>query len=94
MVIINVKLLSGFVLDKSSLGPLKNDPTVKRVDLEEGHVIIYLDGLKQKETKTYSLAIEEDVPVRNLKPAVVKVYDYYQTSKNSILTQTAKMSSL
>ncbi|XP_038830413.1 alpha-2-macroglobulin-like [Salvelinus namaycush] len=84
MVIINVKLLSGFVLDKSSLGPLKNDPTVKRVDLEEGHVIIYLDGLKQKETKTYSLAIEEDVPVRNLKPAVVKVCDYYQTSKNSI----------
>ncbi|XP_036817829.1 alpha-2-macroglobulin-like isoform X2 [Oncorhynchus mykiss] len=84
MVIINVKLLSGFVLDKSSLGPLKNDPTVKRVDLEEGHVIIYLDGLKQKETKTYSLAIEEDVPVRNLKPAVVKVYDYYQTSDEAV----------
>ncbi|XP_071215000.1 alpha-2-macroglobulin-like [Salvelinus alpinus] len=84
MVIINVKLLSGFVLDTSSLGPLKNDPTVKRVDLEEGHVIIYLDGLKQKETKTYSLAIEEDVPVRNLKPAVVKVYDYYQTSDEAV----------
>ncbi|XP_071214469.1 alpha-2-macroglobulin-like isoform X1 [Salvelinus alpinus] len=84
MVIINVKLLSGFVLDKSSLRPLKNDPTVKRVDLEEGHVIIYLDGLKQKETKTYSLAIEEDVPVRNLKPAVVKVYDYYQTSDEAV----------
>ncbi|XP_029536717.2 alpha-2-macroglobulin-like isoform X2 [Oncorhynchus nerka] len=84
MVIINVKLLSGFVLDKSSLGPLQNDPTVKRVDLEEGHVIIYLDGLKQKETKTYSLAIEEDVPVRNLKPAVVKVYDYYQTSDEAV----------
>ncbi|CAB1347770.1 unnamed protein product [Coregonus sp. 'balchen'] len=45
MAIINVKLLSGFVLDKSSLKPLKNDPTVKRVDLEEGHVIIYLDGV-------------------------------------------------
>ncbi|XP_029628746.1 alpha-2-macroglobulin isoform X1 [Salmo trutta] len=84
MVIINVKLLSGFVLDKSSLRPLKNDPTVKRVDLEEGHVVIYLDGLKQKETKTYSLAIEEDVPVRNLKPAVVKVYDYYQTSDEAV----------
>ncbi|XP_029528600.2 alpha-2-macroglobulin-P-like isoform X3 [Oncorhynchus nerka] len=84
MVIINVKLLSGFVLDKSSLRPLKNDPTVKRVDLEEGHVIIYLDGLIQKETKTYSLAIEEVVPVRNLKPAVVKVYDYYQTSDEAV----------
>ncbi|XP_041731964.2 alpha-2-macroglobulin-like isoform X2 [Coregonus clupeaformis] len=84
MVIINVKLLSGFVLDKSSLKPLKNDPNVKRVDLEEGHVIIYLDRLKKKETKTYSLAIEEDVPVRNLKPAVVKVYDYYQTSDEAV----------
>uniref|UniRef100_A0A4W5RIV9 Alpha-2-macroglobulin-like 1 n=1 Tax=Hucho hucho TaxID=62062 RepID=A0A4W5RIV9_9TELE len=40
--------------------------------------------LKQKETKTYSLAIEEDVPVRNLKPAVVKVYDYYQTSDEAV----------
>uniref|UniRef100_A0A673WLV1 Alpha-2-macroglobulin-like n=1 Tax=Salmo trutta TaxID=8032 RepID=A0A673WLV1_SALTR len=40
--------------------------------------------LKQKQTKTYSLAIEEDVPVRNLKPAVVKVYDYYQTSDEAV----------
>lgn len=30
----------------------------------------------------YSVTLEEDQPVRNLKPAVVKVYDYYQTSKN------------
>ncbi|KAJ7995147.1 hypothetical protein DPEC_G00241550 [Dallia pectoralis] len=84
MVIINLKLLSGFILDKSSLSPLQNERTVKRVDLEEGHVIIYLDGLKQKEVKTYSLTIEEDVPVRNLKPAVVKVYDYYQTSDEAV----------
>jgi hypothetical protein len=48
------------------------------------NVLFLFFQLKQKETKTYSLAIEEDVPVRNLKPAVVKVYDYYQTSKNSI----------
>uniref|UniRef100_A0AAY5L6B0 Alpha-2-macroglobulin-like n=1 Tax=Esox lucius TaxID=8010 RepID=A0AAY5L6B0_ESOLU len=82
MVIINLKLLSGFILDKSSLGPLKN--TVKRVDQEEGHVIIYLDGLKQNESKMYRLVIEEDVPVRNLKPAVVKVYDYYQTSDEAV----------
>lgn len=41
--------------------------------------------LKKDETKLYSLTLEEDVPVRNLKPAVVKVYDYYQTSKNLFL---------
>lgn len=29
----------------------------------------------------YSLTLEEELPVRNLKPAAVKVYDYYQTSE-------------
>ncbi|KAJ8368236.1 hypothetical protein SKAU_G00082640 [Synaphobranchus kaupii] len=84
MVIINIKILSGFVLDKSSLHSLKRTGTVKRVDLEEGHVIIYLDQLKKGEYTKYSVIIEEDVPVRNLKPAVVKVYDYYQTSDEAV----------
>ncbi|XP_030632003.1 alpha-2-macroglobulin [Chanos chanos] len=84
MVIINVKLLSGFLLDEESLRPLRSDPTVKRVDQEDGHVIIYLDELKRMETKTYNLVIKEDVAVRNLKPAVVKVYDYYQTSDEAV----------
>lgn len=37
--------------------------------------------LKKDEQKVYSVALEEDQRVRNLKAAVVKVYDYYQTSK-------------
>ncbi|KAM4627145.1 alpha-2-macroglobulin isoform 2-T2 [Polymixia lowei] len=89
MVIINIKLLSGYVLDKGSLKFLKKDRSVKRVDLEEGYINIYLDGLKKDETKTYSVTIEEDVPVRNLKPAVVKVYDYYQTSDEAVTEYTS-----
>ncbi|CAG06475.1 unnamed protein product, partial [Tetraodon nigroviridis] len=81
MVIVNVKLLSGYVLEPSSLDLLKRDTSVKRVDLEDGYVNVYLDGLKKAETKTYSLTLEEELPVRNLKPAVVKVYDYYQTGE-------------
>ncbi|KAI1893470.1 hypothetical protein AGOR_G00124050 [Albula goreensis] len=84
MVIINVKILSGYLLNKDCLRPLKWSANVKRVDLEEGHVIIYLDGLKKYETREYSLDFVEDVPVRNLKPAVVKVYDYYQTSDEAV----------
>lgn len=37
--------------------------------------------LKKDEAQMYSVTLEEEVPVRNLKPAVVKVYDYYQTSE-------------
>ena len=32
--------------------------------------------------KLYSLTLEEELPVKNLKPAVIKVYDYYQTSES------------
>uniref|UniRef100_A0A3Q0RJ06 Alpha-2-macroglobulin domain-containing protein n=1 Tax=Amphilophus citrinellus TaxID=61819 RepID=A0A3Q0RJ06_AMPCI len=86
MVIINIKLLSGYILDKtlSTVNPLQIDRSVKRVDVEEGFINIYLDGLKKDEMQIYSVTLEEDQPVRNLKPAVVKVYDYYQTSKNLI----------
>ncbi|XP_045929763.1 alpha-2-macroglobulin isoform X2 [Micropterus dolomieu] len=89
MVIINIKLLSGYILDKVSLKLLKSDRSVKRVDVEEGFINIYLDGLKKDETKIYSVTLEEDLPVRNLKPAVVKVYDYYQTSDEAVTDYTS-----
>ncbi|XP_061104061.1 alpha-2-macroglobulin-like [Conger conger] len=84
MVIISIRLLSGFLLDKSSLTQLEASPTVKRVEEEEGHVIIYLDELEKMAPMMYSLTINEDVPVRNLKPAVVKVYDYYDKSDEAV----------
>ncbi|XP_034459868.1 alpha-2-macroglobulin isoform X2 [Hippoglossus hippoglossus] len=89
MVIINIKLLSGYILDKSSLNLLKSDRSVKRVDVEEGYINIYLDGLKKDDTKIHSVTLEEDIPVRNLKPAVVKVYDYYQTSDEAVTDYTS-----
>ncbi|XP_035289151.1 alpha-2-macroglobulin-like [Anguilla anguilla] len=84
MVIISIRLLSGFLLDKSSLIQLKADPSVKRVEKEEDHVIIYLDELKKMAPMSYVLVIVEDIPVRNLKPAVVKVYDYYDKSDEAV----------
>ncbi|XP_061574702.1 alpha-2-macroglobulin-like protein 1 isoform X2 [Cololabis saira] len=84
MVLINVKLLSGYVLDKKSLDLLQRELSVKRVDAGEGLMDIYLDGLKKDETKTFSVTLEEDQKVRNLKAAVVKVYDYYQTGDEAV----------
>ncbi|KAM9318181.1 alpha-2-macroglobulin [Pholidichthys leucotaenia] len=89
MVIINIKLLSGYILDKGSLKLLQNNRLVKRVDMDEGFINIYLDGLKKDEQQIYSVTLEEDQPVRNLKPAVVKVYDYYQTSDEAVTDYTS-----
>ncbi|XP_054901694.1 alpha-2-macroglobulin-like protein 1 isoform X1 [Poeciliopsis prolifica] len=89
MVIINIKLLSGYVLDQSSLQLLKNEPSVKRVDSDEGFLNIYLDGLKKDELQTCKVTLEEDQRVRNLKPAVIKVYDYYQPTDQAATDYTS-----
>ncbi|XP_061683472.1 alpha-2-macroglobulin-like protein 1 isoform X2 [Syngnathoides biaculeatus] len=88
MVIINIKLLSGYIVDKNSLELLKREVSVKRIELDEGYINIYLDELKKGKTGVYSVTLEEDVPVRNLKAAVVKVYDYYQTSDVAVTEYT------
>nr|XP_023688542.1 alpha-2-macroglobulin-like [Paramormyrops kingsleyae] len=84
MVIIKMKLLSGYSLDKPSREAMLSQPNVKRVEEDDGHVILYVDELKKMKSNLYSLTIMEDVPVRNRKPAVVKVYDYYQTSDEAV----------
>ncbi|XP_026137257.1 murinoglobulin-2-like [Carassius auratus] len=89
MVIINIRLLSGFKPDETSLQALREDPTIKRLDLDGDHVIFYLDSLKKNELKSISLQLVQEVPVHNLKPAVVTVYDYYKTSELSVIDYTS-----
>uniref|UniRef100_A0A9J8AIU7 Alpha-2-macroglobulin-like protein 1 n=1 Tax=Cyprinus carpio carpio TaxID=630221 RepID=A0A9J8AIU7_CYPCA len=85
MVIINVRLLSGFKPDDTSLQALREDPTIKRLDLDEDRAIFYLDSLKKNQEKSISLKLVQEVPVQNLKPAVVTVYDYYKISELSVI---------
>uniref|UniRef100_A0A3Q2Y1S1 Alpha-2-macroglobulin-like protein 1 n=1 Tax=Hippocampus comes TaxID=109280 RepID=A0A3Q2Y1S1_HIPCM len=79
MVIINVKLLSGHILDKGSLESVNSDFFFFYLQISVD--ICLCLQLKKGETVVYSMTLEQDVPVRNLKAAVVKVYDYYQTIK-------------
>ncbi|XP_076859405.1 alpha-2-macroglobulin-like protein 1 isoform X2 [Brachyhypopomus gauderio] len=94
MVVIEVTMLSGFKLVQRSLVPVLGelgvkDGAVKRVDQTERNAIVYLNGLKKGEPQTYTLIIQQDVPVQNLKPAVVKVYDYYQPSDGAVTEYTS-----
>ncbi|XP_017537977.1 alpha-2-macroglobulin-like [Pygocentrus nattereri] len=80
MVIVDAKVLSGFTADPSHL---KNSPLVERVDSQDDHVIIYIKEVPKNSPMNYQLHIKQVLPVKNLKPAVIKVYDYYQTSDQS-----------
>uniref|UniRef100_A0A673BYD3 Alpha-macroglobulin receptor-binding domain-containing protein n=1 Tax=Sphaeramia orbicularis TaxID=375764 RepID=A0A673BYD3_9TELE len=70
MVILDIKVLSGFSID------LRGTPLVDRVEQKQDHVLVYLEEVG-------SILVQE-FPVSNLKPAVVRIYDYYQPSKSNI----------
>ncbi|XP_014017955.2 alpha-2-macroglobulin [Salmo salar] len=80
MIIVDLKMLSGFVPDPKSLGRLRSSLFVDRVDAKDDHVLMYLTELSSRFPYNHTLDIIQELPVQNLKPAVVQIYDYYQPS--------------
>uniref|UniRef100_A0A3Q3GEY7 Alpha-2-macroglobulin-like n=1 Tax=Labrus bergylta TaxID=56723 RepID=A0A3Q3GEY7_9LABR len=72
MVIVDIKMLSGF---------LKGEAQVERIEHEDDHVVVYIKELSKDIPIQYDLELRQELPVSDLKPAVVKIYDYYQQSK-------------
>ncbi|NXQ30449.1 A1M protein, partial [Alaudala cheleensis] len=77
MVIIEVSLLSGFILTSRSRMLLENRTIVKKVEVKTNVIYIYLEKLND-ESQTFILQLEQVIQVKNLKPASIKIYDYYQ----------------
>ncbi|XP_039770474.1 ovostatin [Ornithorhynchus anatinus] len=80
MAIIDVKMLSGFTVVKSSVEKLQDAQTVQRVETKINHVYFYLESVTRKQIQ-FSFSIEQDIPVSNIKPASVQLYDYYETDE-------------
>uniref|UniRef100_A0A3Q3LKW3 Alpha-2-macroglobulin-like n=1 Tax=Mastacembelus armatus TaxID=205130 RepID=A0A3Q3LKW3_9TELE len=80
MVILDIKMLSGFVPDPESLKRLKGALLVDRVEQIEDHVVVYLTELTKNVPVDHQLELIQELSVEKLKPAVVKIYDYYQPS--------------
>uniref|UniRef100_A0A452HLA4 Alpha-2-macroglobulin like 1 n=1 Tax=Gopherus agassizii TaxID=38772 RepID=A0A452HLA4_9SAUR len=77
MVIMEVSLLSGFSLASGSRTSLQSSPLVRKTEVSQSGVSIYLDQLTNT-TQTYALQLEQEIEVINLKPGHIRVYDYYQ----------------
>ncbi|NXQ62767.1 OVOS protein, partial [Anthoscopus minutus] len=81
MAIIDVKMLSGFVPEESSLKKLRyENSVVDRVDIKNNHILFYLQKVSQKEI-SFSFGVEQSLPVSDIKPVPVHVYDYYETDE-------------
>ncbi|XP_041662781.1 alpha-2-macroglobulin-P-like [Cheilinus undulatus] len=90
MIILNIKVLSGFRVKEDSLQQLQRMPLVKNVELTNGHIFIYLDGMKKGEVQRYSMTMLEDEHVKDRKAAVVESYDYYDTADRASTEYNSK----
>ncbi|NXV49619.1 A2ML1 protein, partial [Uria aalge] len=83
MVIVEVSLLSGFILAPGSRMLLERKIIVKKTEVKADVVYIYLEKLND-ESQTFILQLEQVIQMKNLKPAIIKVYDYYQPGRLQI----------
>ncbi|OBS79580.1 hypothetical protein A6R68_22218, partial [Neotoma lepida] len=78
MVIVDVKMVSGFIPLKPTVKKLERSEHVSRTEVSINNVLLYVDQVTNQ-TLSFSFVIQQDIPVKNLQPAIVKVYDYYET---------------
>ncbi|NXF76981.1 A2ML1 protein, partial [Sclerurus mexicanus] len=84
MVILEVSLLTGFVLAPGSGMSVRSHwHSVKRTEQTQGGVAIYVDKLTHV-SDTYVLHLEQEIEVTNLKPGYVRVYDYYNPEEQAL----------
>ncbi|NXF53487.1 OVOS protein, partial [Oceanites oceanicus] len=84
MAIIDVKMLSGFVPVRSSLEKLQyQNSVVDRVDIRNNHILFYLQKVSRKEI-SFSFSMEQSMPVSDIKPVPVHMYDYYETDEYAL----------
>uniref|UniRef100_A0A8I5ZV18 Murinoglobulin 2 n=1 Tax=Rattus norvegicus TaxID=10116 RepID=A0A8I5ZV18_RAT len=92
MVIADVKMLSGFIPLKPTVKKLERLEHVSRTEVTTNNVLLYLDQVTNQ-TLSFSFIIQQDIPVKNLQPAIVKVYDYYETDEVAFAEYSSPCSS-
>ncbi|XP_032065553.1 alpha-2-macroglobulin-like [Thamnophis elegans] len=83
MAIVQIKMLSGYIPVKFTVKSLEYHPAIKRTEIATTQVLLYLEEVSNI-TQSFSFRVEMETPVQGLKPALVKVYDYYETDDFAI----------
>ncbi|XP_010573752.1 PREDICTED: ovostatin-like [Haliaeetus leucocephalus] len=92
MAIIDVKMLSGFVPVRSSLEKVQyQNSVVDRVDIKNNHILFYLQKVSRKDIN-FSFSVEQSLPVSDIKPVPVHIYDYYETDEYALAEYTTPCS--
>lgn len=83
MVILEVGMPSGFLIEKENLNGLLKQPNIKLVESKRGETVtdIYLDQMQHDQEICIEVQAYQSHKVAENKPAPVRIYDYYDSCK-------------
>ncbi|KAK3608165.1 hypothetical protein CHS0354_034124 [Potamilus streckersoni] len=85
MAIVEVKMVTGWIPVKSTVKELVARNQIQKFEINPDNVDFYFDEFDSKE-RCFAFDVEQsDIEVSNPKPALIKVYDYYEI-KDSVMT--------
>ncbi|XP_006164931.1 ovostatin homolog 2, partial [Tupaia chinensis] len=84
MVLVDVKMLSGFSPVMSSIEELESSGQVMKTEIKNNHVLFYLENAFDV-PKSFTFSIEQSNLVSNIQPAPVLVYDYYEKDEYALV---------
>ncbi|KAL3865691.1 hypothetical protein ACJMK2_043055 [Sinanodonta woodiana] len=85
MAIVEVKMVTGWIPVKSSVKELVATNQIQKFEINPDNVDFYFDEFDSRE-RCFAFEVEQsDIEVSNPKPALIKVYDYYEI-KDSVMT--------
>ncbi|XP_037051859.1 CD109 antigen-like [Bradysia coprophila] len=85
MVIMEVAMPSGYLIEKDQLDKLMAKPNVKLVETKRGETVadIYIDQMTPNEQLCFEVQGYRSHKVAENKPVPVRIYDYYDDSRNA-----------
>eukprot|EP00079_Xenopus_tropicalis_P031749 XP_017945520.1 PREDICTED: alpha-2-macroglobulin-like [Xenopus tropicalis] len=92
LALVEVKMLSGFIPVRSTTHQLVSSNTIKHIETQNDVLALYLNELGHDPVHL-SFMVEQDIVVKNLKPATVKVYDYYEPTEHAVTEYNSPCSS-
>lgn len=83
MVIMEVAMPSGFLVDKDQLNELKRNPRIKLVETKKGETVadIYIDQMSPNEIICIGVQGYRSHKIADAKPVPTRIYDYYDSCK-------------
>uniref|UniRef100_A0A4X1U9A7 Alpha-macroglobulin receptor-binding domain-containing protein n=2 Tax=Suidae TaxID=9821 RepID=A0A4X1U9A7_PIG len=83
MVLVDVKMLSGFTPVMSSIEELESNGQVMKSEVKNDHVLFFLENVWGI-ANSFSFSVEQSNRVSNIQPAPVMVYDYYEKDEYAL----------